>query len=87
VPQFLTLPAHRPDGKTAELVVNLDQVTRVAVSGPKDAIEAIQVFLSDGHHFNLTGKAAATFLDAIALPDHAVQHAADNPTTADPNLA
>jgi hypothetical protein len=75
VPQFVTLPAHRPNGKPAELLVNLDQVTRVIVSGPKDAVEAIQVFLADGHHFNLTDKAASSFLEALALPDHAVQHA------------
>jgi hypothetical protein len=70
MPQFMVLSAHTPDGKTAEYVVNLDQVTRVLVTGPKGSVEAVQVFLSDGHHFTLREKAAADFFDVVTQPNY-----------------
>jgi hypothetical protein len=65
--------AHSPDGKPAEFVINLDQVTRVSVTGPKGGIEAVQVHLSDGHHFTLREKAASDFFDMITQPDFTAQ--------------
>jgi hypothetical protein len=66
--RFLVLPGHTSEGKPAEFVVNLDQVTRVLVAGAPGSIEAIQVFLSDGFHFALKEKAATDFFDVISLP-------------------
>jgi hypothetical protein len=70
MPRFVVLPGHTPEGKPAEFVVNLDQITRVLVAGAPGSIEAIQVFLSDGYHFSLKEKAAADFFDAIRSSDH-----------------
>jgi hypothetical protein len=70
MPKFVIFPAHSADGNPAEFVVNLDQITRVAVTGPQGSIERIQVFLSDGHHFTLKEKAARDFFEVIKQPEH-----------------
>lgn len=71
--QFLILPSHAPDGGPAELAINLDQVTRVAVLGPVGSIEALQVYLADGYHFTLKDRAATSFFEVITQSNYAAR--------------
>jgi hypothetical protein len=78
--QFVILESTTPEGKPAQLSINVEQVCRVFALGPANAPETLEVYMSDGQRFILQAEAASALLHVITHPRNAVDPRSTTPT-------
>ena len=69
--QFVVLESTNGEGKPAHMLINIEQVCRVFATGPADALESIEVHMSDGQRFILQGEAALAIFKLVTHPRNA----------------
>ena len=69
--QFVVLESTNGEGKPAHMLINIEQVCRVFATGPADALESIEVHMSDGQRFILQGEAALAIFKLVTHPRYA----------------
>ncbi len=80
--QFLILESTNADGKPTELCINVEQICRVFTLGAAEAVESMEVHMSDGQRIVLQDEAAAALLRLISHPRNTINpHALEDSET------
>jgi hypothetical protein len=69
--QFIFVEGEHEEGNPVQAAINLEQVCQVVISGPRDSLEFVRVFTSDGLKLTLRGQAALDFFDVLTQPRYA----------------